>query len=132
MTVTINLVYIIAVWLYALVVTGFWVCALIGSGKDRQDAIMEAKDKRELAEANDRLRAEIETIQSGRRTLAEQYINIQNEYAYYRTLVRTADPKAHESASVSMYKQKCAAGTKPCNPGIGGTASAATEEAQNG
>ncbi len=133
MTVTINLVYIIAVWLYALVVTGFWVCALIGSGKDRQDGIMEqaamgAESKqireraKELEEENGKLRKEIEAQKDGKRTLAEQYIKIQNEYAWYRMLVREADPKAHERASVSMYRQKGAAGSASC----------ATEEAQNG
>lgn len=133
MTVTINLVYIIAVWLYALVVTGFWVCALIGSGKERQDAIMaqamvDAESKqireraKELEEENGKLRKEIEAQKDGKRTLAEQYIKIQNEYAWYRMLVREADPKAHERASVSMYRQKGAAGSASC----------ATEEAQNG
>ncbi|HRY84034.1 MAG TPA: hypothetical protein P5533_05325 [Candidatus Cloacimonadota bacterium] len=133
MTVTINLVYIIAVWLYALVVTGFWVCALIRSGKDRQDGIMEqaamgAESKqireraKELEEENGKLRKEIEAQKDGKRTLAEQYIKIQNEYAWYRMLVREADPKAHERASVSMYRQKGAAGSASC----------ATEEAQNG
>lgn len=133
MTITINLVYIIAVWLYALVVTGFWVCALIGSGKDRQDGIMEqaamdAESKqireraKELEEENGKLRKEIEAQKDGKRTLAEQYIKIQNEYAWYRMLVREADPKAHERASVSMYRQKGAAGSASC----------ATEEAQNG
>jgi hypothetical protein len=133
MTVTINLVYIIAVWLYALVVTGFWVCALIGSGKERQDAIMaqamvdaESKQMRErakeLEEENGKLRKEIEAQKDGKRTLAEQYIKIQNEYAWYRMLVREADSKAHERASVSMYRQKGAAGSASC----------ATEEAQNG
>lgn len=133
MTVTINLVYIIAVWLYALVVTGFWVCALIGDSKEKEDAIMaqamvdaESKQLRErakeLEEEAGKMRAEIESQKDGKRTLAEQYIKIQNEYAWYRMLVREADPKAHERASVSMYRQKGAAGSASC----------ATEEAQNG
>lgn len=140
MTVTINLVYIIAVWLYALVVTGFWVCALIGGSKEKEDAIMaqamvdaESKQLRERAKELEEeagkmraeaasLRKEIEAQKDGKLTLAEQYIKIQNEYAWYRMLVREADPKAHERASVSMYRQKGAAGSASC----------ATEEANNG
>ena len=110
MTVTINLVYIIAVWLYALVVTGFWVLAVLGSGKDRQDGIMlqtamdaenrHFRDKaKKLEEENGKLRA-------GKRTLAEQYIKIQNEYAYYRTLVRAAFPEEEKAAVEKMAQYR--------------------------
>jgi F0F1-type ATP synthase membrane subunit b/b' len=128
MTVTISPVYIIALWLYALVVTGFWVCALIGSGKERQDAIMEDEIKREallyfgeknreLTEDNEKLREEIASLKSEKRTLAEQYIKIQNEYAHYRILVRTANPKADESASVKMDNHKGAVERAGCSMG---------------
>jgi hypothetical protein len=103
--------------LYAMIVTGLWICALIGGGKERQDRIMEQKERsmecrhfidqaKKLEEENGKLREEMETLHRCKHILAEQYIKIQNEYAYYRILVRTADPKTNESACENMNNYK--------------------------
>jgi len=70
-----------------------------------------------LTEENEKLREEIASLKSEKKVLAEQYIKIQNEYAYYRILVRNANPKVHKSASVKMDNHKDAVERAGCSMG---------------
>lgn len=110
MTVEINLVYIIGLILYSVAVTGFWVCAIVGAGKEAQDRLMGLqimKDGCKAAEERAKeLRGENEKLRKEKRHLAEQYIKMQNEYGWFRQMVRALDPGAVRSAEARIREQK--------------------------
>lgn len=110
MTVEINLVYIIGLILYSVAVTGFWVCAIVGAGKEAQDRLMGLqmmKDGCKAAEARAKeLRGENDKLRKEKRHLAEQYIKIQNEYGWFRQMVRAQDPGAVRQAERKIREQK--------------------------
>lgn len=110
MIVQVNLVYIIGLILYSVAVTGFWVCAIVGAGKEAQDRLMGLqimKDGCKAAETRAKeLRSENEKLRKDKRHLAEQYIKMQNEYGWFRQMVRVIDPGAVRMAEAKIREQK--------------------------
>lgn len=110
MTVQIDLMYIICLIVYAGAVTLLWVCTILGRGKEAQDNIIEIKRlaniEKVMGNEVQRLTMENEQERNNKLLLADKYVNVQNEYAWFRQMVRASDPDAVRIAERKIREQK--------------------------
>lgn len=133
MNVSINVVYVAALVLYSIAVTWFWVCSLFRCAKEQESRIMELESlrmrvkylngrlrspvaERESSALNEReankvllrrigtLEGQVDSARGASREIARRYVKLQNEYAYYRILMRGMEPDAHSVAMDKLRK----------------------------
>lgn len=112
---------IIALSGYALAITGILIAVFAGANKDVTDlrvnnsALREAlfeqardavKTSRDIADERDRQAKENEDNRASRLELLKKYVALQNEYSWYRIMMRSLAPVSAKNIELQIQEHK--------------------------